>query len=224
LTVLEGEGRVSILYGTYALPMPPYRSVYLSRPDLEGRYPAVVLAHGAPGLTSSVKAACRRLARFGYVAVAPDLYRGAAPDADAMPTARARADLEDAVEALGEYWTEWAADRLAVLGLGAGGPQAARLAASHGAATILIGGAEAVDVETLAGGGGPLLVLISADDAETVRDLHDSLGRGQWIRYGDVASGFHDEGSADYQEASAEDAYRRVIEFLDGHLATVVAV
>lgn len=224
MTVLKGEGRVSILYGTYPLPMPPYRSVYLSRPDLEGRYPAVVVVHGAPGLTSSVKAACRRLARYGYVAVAPDLYRRAAPEPDALPAARARADLEDAVEALGEYWTVWAADRLAVLGLGAGGPHGARLAASHGAATILIGGAEAADVETLTGGVGPLLMLISADDAGTVRRLHDSLGRGQWIRYGDVGSEFHDEGSPDYREASAEDAYRRVIEFLDGHLATIAAV
>jgi len=224
MTVLTGEGRVSILYGTYSLPMPPYRSVYMSRPDLEGRYPAVVVVHGAPGLTPSVKAACRRLARYGYVAVAPDLYRGGAPEPDGLPAARVPTDLADVVDALDGYWTEWAADRRAVLGLGAGGPHAARLAASDDSATILIGGTEALDVDSLARGRGPFLVLISADDAETVRGLHDSVGRGQWIRYGDAGSGFHDEGLPDYREASAEDAYRRVIEFLDGHLATTAAV
>lgn len=217
MTVLTGEGRVTILYGSQALPMPPYRSVYLARPDLEGAYPAVVVAHGVAGLTPSVKAACRHLARFGYVGVAPDLHRG-----DRSPDpGRESGDLGDVVEALREDWDSWAEPGgLGCLGLGEGGPPASRLAAAHAGALILVGGPDAFDATALTEFAGPLLCLVATEDADLVRHLHDSAGRGQWVRYGDVGPGFYDEGSPDYHAASASDAYERVISFLDRHLAT----
>ena len=204
MTVLEGEGRVPILYGIQALPTPPYRSVYLSRPDLEGRYPPVVVARGVDAMTSSAKSACRRLARHGYVAVAAET-----------------GDLDDAVEALDEDWGEWCSDRLAVLGVGAGIPQAQALAAKHGAALVLLGGAETVDRGAFEGAG-PMLALL-AGDAGDIKAFHEAAGHGQWVRYGDVGPGFHDENSEDFRLASAEDAYKRVIAFLDRHLMSIAA-
>ncbi|MEX0826306.1 MAG: dienelactone hydrolase family protein [Acidimicrobiia bacterium] len=219
MTVLTGEGRVTILYGSQALPMPPYRSVYLARPDMEGRYPAVVVAHGVAGLTPSVKAACRHLARFGYIGVAPD-HRSNAPSTAKEP-GRPHDDLEDVVEALREDWQDWAdAGRLGVLGLEQGVPPAGRLAAAHNSALIVVGGPEAVDAALLGGSDGPLLCLVATDQADTMKRLHQDVGRGEWVRYGDVGPGFHDEGSPDYHAPSAKDAYERVIAFLDRHLGT----
>jgi carboxymethylenebutenolidase len=219
MTVLTGEGRVTILYGSQALPMPPYRSVYLARPDLEGRYPAVVVAHGAAGLTPSVKAACRHLARFGYIGVAPDVRSN--DRSGATESERPRDDLEDVVEALREDWQDWAdAGQLAFLGLEQGVPRSSRLAAAHQSALIVVGGPEAADVTFLGGSGGPLLCLVATDEADTIKRLHQEVGRGEWVRYGDVRPGFYDEGSPDYHAPSAKDAYERVIAFLDRHLGT----
>jgi dienelactone hydrolase len=204
LTVLEGEGRVPILYGIQALPTPPYRSVYLSRPDLEGRYPPVVVVREVDAMTSSAKSACRRLARYGYVAVAAESR-----------------DVDDAVEALDEDWEEWCSDRLAVLGVGAGIPRAQGLAAARGAALILLGGAEAIDRDAL-DGTGPILALLAGDTGD-IKACHEAAGHGHWVRYGDVGPGFHDENSEDFRLASAEEAYDRVIAFLDRHLMTIAA-
>jgi carboxymethylenebutenolidase len=216
MTVLTGEGRVTILYGSQALPTPPYRSVYLARPDLEGRYPAVVVAHGATGLTPSVKAACRHLARFGYIGVAADLHRGARSGVE-----HAHGDLGIVVEALREDWHDWAEPgALGFLGLGEGGLVASRLAAAHDGALVLMGGTGMVDPEALGESGGWLLALMATDDADRVKRFHESVGRGQWVRYGDVGPGFYDEGSPDYHAPSAGDAYERIVGFLDRHLAS----
>jgi len=200
MTVLEGEGRVPILYGIQALPTPPYRSVYLSRPDLDGRYAPVIIVHGTDGVTPSAKSACRRLARYGYPAVAGEI-----------------GDYEAAVAALEHDWEDWTSDRLAVVGIGDGIPHAQALA-RHGAVLILIGGVGAVDLEALGSPPGPILGLL-AGESEAVKNLHKAAGRGQWVRYRDVGPGFHDENSEDFQVASAKDAYERVIGFLDRHLA-----
>lgn len=206
MTVLEGEGRVPILYGPQALPTPPYRSVYLSRPDLGGRYPPVAVVHGVDGATSSAKSVCRRLARHGYAAVAGEI-----------------GDYDTAVAAIEEDWEEWATGHLAVLGTGDGMPHAQALAARHGAALILLGGAETVDRDALGPASGPILALL-AGEAGDVRTLHEAAGRGQWVRYGDAGPGFHDENSADFRSASAEDAFERIIAFLDRHLSSIAAV
>ena len=185
--------------------MPPYPSVYLSRPDLDGRYPPVMVVHGVDGVTSSAKSACRRLARHGYVAVAGEIR-----------------DYDTAVEALENDWDEWATDRLAILGTGEGMTDAQALAVRHGAAVILLGGVEAVDRSALTRVGGPILALL-AGESDEIKALHEAAGRGQWVRYGDAGPGFHDENSDDFKPAAAEDAYERIIAFLDRHLMSIAA-
>ena len=201
MTVLEGEGRVSILYGFQPLPASPYPSVYLARPDVEGRHPGVIVVRGA--ISSSSKSVCRRLARYGYAAVAPETT-----------------DLEAAVSALQDGWTEWAAGRVAVLGIGEVAGAAQALASRHDAPLIVLGGTESIDAEALSGGSHPVLGLV-AGAPDGVAALYDAAGRGQWVRYGDVGPGFHDENSPDFAAKPAEDAYERMIAFLDRHLAPV---
>jgi len=48
-------------------------SAYLSRPKKEGKYPAVIVIHGNSGTSAYNQDVARRLAKEGYVAIAPDL-------------------------------------------------------------------------------------------------------------------------------------------------------
>jgi carboxymethylenebutenolidase len=95
VSVLKGEGKVPILFGSTSI-VGGTRTLggYLARPDLTGEWPTIVVAASEWGVTSSVKDLCRRLARHGFAVVAPDLYRGAPP--------RRGASQEDAVEAAQE--------------------------------------------------------------------------------------------------------------------------
>ena len=46
---------------------------YLAKPAKEGTYPGVIVIHENRGLTDHIKDVARRLAKAGYVALAPDL-------------------------------------------------------------------------------------------------------------------------------------------------------
>ncbi len=48
----------------------------IARPQGEGPWPAVVVVHDLPGFGADARRHCDRFADAGYVAVAPDLYRG----------------------------------------------------------------------------------------------------------------------------------------------------
>ena len=59
----------TVTYGSGAAEI----SGYLSRPKKEGTYPAVIVIHGNSGTSAYNQDVARRLAREGYVAIAPDL-------------------------------------------------------------------------------------------------------------------------------------------------------
>ena len=88
---------------TDAAPLPAYR---VAPPT--GRGPGVLVLHEAFGLVDWVRSACERLARAGFVALAPDLYRGQSADSIEGATRLAlgltpdgvRRDLAAAVTAL----------------------------------------------------------------------------------------------------------------------------
>jgi carboxymethylenebutenolidase len=51
-------------------------SAFLAVPEKPGRYPALVVIHEWWGLTDWVKEQATKLAQQGYIALAPDMYRG----------------------------------------------------------------------------------------------------------------------------------------------------
>ena len=81
---------------------------YLAHPASLGPHPALIVIQEWWGLVDHIRQVCDRLARAGFVALAPDLYRGKAtgdPDAAArlmmdLQLDRAAADLDAAIEAL----------------------------------------------------------------------------------------------------------------------------
>lgn len=77
MTVLKGEGTHPILFETASVPVRAVtHTTYRAVPDLKGEWPTVMVVGGAKGLSSQVRDLCRRLARHGIAAVAPDLYSG----------------------------------------------------------------------------------------------------------------------------------------------------
>jgi carboxymethylenebutenolidase len=49
---------------------------YVSRPRGSGPFPAVIVLMEAYGVTGHIKGVCQRLAKAGFVAVAPDIFHG----------------------------------------------------------------------------------------------------------------------------------------------------
>jgi carboxymethylenebutenolidase len=81
---------------------------YLAVPEGKGPFPAIVVIQEWWGLTDWIKENARHFAKEGYVALAPDLYRGKATNDPAvarklmqgLPPDRALGDLKAAVDAL----------------------------------------------------------------------------------------------------------------------------
>lgn len=152
MSVLKGEGKHPILFGSTSIPAGTrIHRGYLARPDLAGEWPTLVLVADAYGVTSSVKDLCRRLARHGYAALAPDLYRGAAPSrsegeraaleaALAIPEGRALADFRDLVEFITNPAGHWSSAEhgFGVVGVGAGGRLAAVASRAADAAALAL--------------------------------------------------------------------------------------
>ncbi len=217
MSVLEGEGRVPILFGSGRLPLPPHHAAYIARPDVEGEHPTVIIAHDSEGVTPGIKALARHVSRHGYSVLVPDMTRGAQPDSAMFEWDVG--DLAAGVRSARTPGTEWASpQRIALVGLGAGGLAAAVVAAEAEAAGLVLVGAS-LESELLTRYSGAVLVLHGVDDdlvpGDEVREVRTEVGRGEWILYGGVGSGFIDEGSPGFDQASAADARERMIAFFD---------
>lgn len=217
MALIDGEGRVQILYGRTVLPSPPHRPVYLSRPDVAGLHPAAVVLHGADGQTPSVRALCRRLARYGYVAAAPDLVGGTiseSPDRVADEAVRV-------AETMRHGWASFCRpEPPAVIAIGASAVAGAGAAAEIGGPLAILGG-PVTDLEAVLGAvRGPVLGLIADKpdgEGDAVRALHESTGRGEWAVFPTTASAFLDEDGDDFDYAVFEDMADRLVAFLDRH-------
>src|SRR6266581_1071085 len=111
-------------------------SGYLAEPP-HGRGPGVLVLHAWWGLTEPFRQVCDRLAAEGFVALAPDLYRGktttSVDEAEALVEAlnqdeeRVRGDISAAVQFLRQHTATNLADdhvKLAIVGFSLGGAYA----------------------------------------------------------------------------------------------------
>lgn len=218
MAVLKGEGRVPILFGSLPLPIPPNRSAYIARPDLGGTYATAVIACDAVGITPSVKALARHLARFGYAVIVAALRE----DFD-----RAVADLVDAVDSARIPGTAWAdGDRLGIVALGSAAGPAAVVAAEEDVDVLAIVDGS-LDADLLSGFGGRLLVMQGADDegmpADEVRGIQEDVARGEWVLYKGVGDGFFDDASDTHAPGAAADVRERLVATLDARFGAVPA-
>lgn len=111
---------------------------YQAKPQGEGTWPGVILAHDSMGVDKEITAVADRLAAEGFFVMAPDLYRGKiAMDADKGREMAILADENEAaaiVSALAgylKYLPEVGDHRVGLVGLGFGG----RIALAGGGAS-----------------------------------------------------------------------------------------
>ncbi len=69
---------------------------YLARPDVEGKFPAVIVIHENKGLQPHIKDVTRRMAQEGFVAIGPDALSplGGTPDDDEDESSKMMRELD----------------------------------------------------------------------------------------------------------------------------------
>lgn len=212
MALLKGEGTHQILYGTADIFSGlRHNRGYLARPDHSGSFPTVLLAHGHDGITSSVKAFARRLARYGLAVVGPDLYRGVRSEWPSLK--RTVADLTDALFWMESEDTPWVKPGLVgMLAVDEAAPAALHFAADADVigGVVLISPALHSQHPSLPV---PILGFYGKDESvgNESRTAREALPQAEWVLYGGVSHGLIDESAEDYRWEVAEDVADRTV-------------
>ena len=231
MAVLAHEGSEKIMYDVTAIPLGASTvDGYLARPDLLGSAPCVVVLHGDRGPLPYERALCRTLARHGYAAIAPDLFRGGRFSPEGLPLSDARAltDIGEVIEFLDSEDTPWAdPTSVVLLGYDAGGRLALSYASRNGSVggvVTISGPLAAVSNRSLAARdevgriNGAVLGLYGAEDqGVSLEDIDAAQGltnNGTWIVYESAGHGFIDSGSEEFDAGAEADALQRILSLL----------
>lgn len=209
---------------------------YLALPEGEGPHPAMIVIHEWWGLNEWVKEQAERLAQLGYVALAVDLYRGAvATDRDhahelsrGLPEDRALRDLRAARDYLAGR-DDVEETKVGVIGwcMGGGLSLQAALHVPGLSACVVAYGRLVTEQAALKAVGCPVLGIFGETDrgipVESVRAFEAAmkeLEKPVEIHvYEGVGHAFMNPGNRQgYSAAAADDAWRKIVSFLDGHL------
>lgn len=207
---------------------------YVARPRGGGRHAAIVVVNEVFGIHDYIKDICRRLARLGYVAVAPDFFYRSGVDLPAiadfkqiMPIVQ-QAGVEQ-VDGDVRATTAWlkaqafaSGDRIGITGFCWGGGVVWRAAmvdpdvragvAWYGQLKPVIARAAELRAPVL-GLYGALDQGIAQSDVEAMRAALAKAGKtGSDLRvYADAQHGFHADYRASYNEADAKDGWARML-------------
>ena len=224
---------------------------YLAAPTGSGPWPGVVVLHDLVGMSRDLRGQADWLADAGYLAVAPDLFRGNRRPTCMIrmirETSRRRGPTFADIEATGRWLAERpdCTGRVGVIGFCLGGGFALLLAAEHqfDAASVNYGpvSKKAYSEEVL-GGACPVVGSYGAKDpgnrgaGERLSRILTAVGVDHDVKtYPDAGHSFlNDHDRADlpalfavqfrlvgnpYQEPSAQDSRRRILDFFGRHLA-----
>lgn len=205
--------------------------------DMIDPLPAVILVHESWGLNDHIRARANRLAAEGFIVLAVDLFGGSV----ASSTAEARLQMVAVVEnaesarenirqAYGFVRDTAGAPRIGSIGWNFGGGwslNTAMLFPDELDAAVIVYGQVTDDHDALNAVNVPILGLFAGKDRsvteESVRrfgETLESLRKNYEIHvYPDADHSFADPNTSAYDEETAEDAMRRILEFLNLHLS-----
>ncbi len=208
---------------------------YLARPAPAGNYPGIVAIQEWWGLVPHIKDVTERLAREGFIALAPDLYHGQAADepdearklAMELDRERAVSEITAAMSYL-QGLDQVSPKKIGVVGWCMGGSLTIATAAASsqvGAAVVFYGRASESDM--LQAIRAPLLGLYGELDqgipVDAVRAFEKSLREGNvpheiHIYPGAGHAFFNDSRPHIYQPEAAQDAWERTLDWFRQHL------
>jgi carboxymethylenebutenolidase len=204
---------------------------YLSLPAGKGKHPAIIVIQEWWGLNDWIREQADRFAKQGYVALAPDLYRGKSTSDPAvahelmrgLPQDRAMADLQGAFRYLASR-KDVDPSRIGVIGWCMGGGYALQLAVAEPrlAAAAINYGHLVTDPATISKIRPPILGNFGADDRgippEDVRAFDAALkkaGKSSDIKiYEGAGHAFmNPNNKAGFVKSAADDAWSRIDTF-----------
>ncbi len=222
------------------------RRAYLALPRGSGPWPGVVVIQDALGLTDDIREQADRLATGGYLALAPDLYAGGGLRC-VVATLKASREGRGPAYGLIDAARGWLAQhedctgRVGIIGFCMGGGFALLSAPQFDFAAAAVNYGEVPgDAEQRLAGACPIVGSYGARDrtlrgrADRLERALDSLGVAHDVKeYPDAGHSFLNRinagpvldqfvrfGRFNYHHPSAEDAWRRIFNFFDEHLAT----
>ncbi len=213
-------------------------SAYLAKPAAEGTYPGVIVIHENRGLTDHIKDVARRLAKAGYVALAPDLVSRSGGTANTAPDAVASAlgaatpeqlvnDLNSGVDFLSKT-AGVKPDKLGVVGFCFGGAYTLRLAAANPkiAAAVPYYGVTPEPASQMANTNAAIMGQYGGADARvngSIPALEDALkAAGKTFEkhiYEGAGHAFNNDTGQRYNEAAATQAWQRTLDWFAKYLA-----
>jgi carboxymethylenebutenolidase len=212
-------------------------TAYLARPAIEGAFPGVIVIHENRGLTDHIKDVARRLAKAGYVALAPDLASRmggtASMAADQVAGALGSATPEQLVADLNAgvaFLTTMAGvneEKVGVVGFCFGGAYALRLAAANPkvAAAVPYYGVTPEPASQFANTNAAIMGQYGADDARvnnSIPTLEDAMkAAGKTFEkhiYEGAGHAFNNDTGQRYNEAAAVQAWQRTLDWFAKYL------
>jgi carboxymethylenebutenolidase len=197
--------------------------------------PGLIVIHGEGGLDEETRALTRRLAGERYIALAVDLYAGAAEDgSDAATRAGALVEQSEAtlanIHQAYDYLTKYAfVPSVAAIGMGSGGSWALRAGIAlpnELDGVVMYYGQILTESAALSQLTAPVLghfagldESVPPADAQFFRvRLREEGKRGEINIYRNVQAGFANPASAAYDAEASDEAWQATVEFLDINL------
>jgi carboxymethylenebutenolidase len=197
---------------------------YLSLPAAPPPWPGVVVIHEGNGMSQQLLRVCERLAAEGYATIAPDLFfrTGGPAAADfsvlmgAMKDDVTAADIESAAATLRSL----GATKLGITGFCMGGQWSWNMATRSATFSAAAGFYGARISSVLTEPNCPTLLFFGDSDEwvpmseiEKVQAFHSDT-----FVYEGAGHGFMRDGTDDYREVAAADAWKRTLELFAAHL------
>jgi len=220
---------------TYAGPAGETLTGYWARPAGDGAWPAVIVVQEWWGLNEHIKDVTRRIAREGYVALAPDLYKGqVATEPDAARKLVLELDMPAAVQEIGaaiDYLLAQefvSGDKAGIVGFCMGGRLVLMTALTNDNLAVAVPfygspltPAEAANVKA------PVLGLYGADDSgipvADVQAMAEALTvagiDNEMQIYPGAPHAFFNDTRESYRPEAAADAWQRMLTWFEKYLA-----
>ena len=206
---------------------------YLSRPTIDGNYPAVVMIHEWWGLNDNIKVMADKLASHGYVVLAVDLYNGhvgttSEEARQLMSSFNADTGIQNMNAAVSYLETNYSPEKLGSIGWCFGGGQSLNLALNNNDmdATVIYYGSVTSDAESLSKISWPVLGIFAELDkgitVENVKGFESALNQLEIPNEIDIYPGvdhaFANPSGERYAPEASKDAWEKTLNFFNSNL------